>query len=191
MIAARPVARGTLIGMDESRRVYSTTDGDLRKPPAPKARERTAASTPNDGPVRVSRETSGRRGKTVTVGAASRPASSTQSRAISSVNAARAAPRRTAWSRSRATTARRSSPASSPRATASSWPAADLVQPRTTTSLSVPDSAPQTSPGRPRSWRTLASARSGTRVNFPVFGAKRQRPLRPKSVSQTMSLLST
>src|SRR4030066_2065148 len=27
---------------------------------------------------------------------------------------------------------------------------------RTTTSLSVPDSAPQTSPGRPRSWRTLA-----------------------------------
>ena len=53
--------------MSESRRVYSTTDGDLRKPPAPKARQRTAPSTPNDGIVRVSRETSGRRGKTVTV----------------------------------------------------------------------------------------------------------------------------
>ena len=33
----------------------------------PKARQRTAPSTPNDGIVRVSRETSGRRGKTVTV----------------------------------------------------------------------------------------------------------------------------
>ena len=52
--------------MGESRRVYSTADGDLRKPgraTAPPA----APSTPTDGIVRVSRETSGRRGKTVTV----------------------------------------------------------------------------------------------------------------------------
>jgi translation initiation factor 1 len=53
--------------MDESRRVYSTADGDLRKPPGPTKARRTAPSTPNDGIVRVSRETSGRRGKTVTV----------------------------------------------------------------------------------------------------------------------------
>lgn len=50
--------------MSESRRVYSTADGDLRKP-APG--DRTAQPTPSDGIVRVSRETSGRRGKTVTV----------------------------------------------------------------------------------------------------------------------------
>ena len=49
--------------MPESRRVYSTADGDLRKAPG-----RTEPPTvPNDGVVRVSRETSGRRGKTVTV----------------------------------------------------------------------------------------------------------------------------
>ena len=66
-----------------------------------------------------------------------------------------------------------------------------LAQPRTTTSRSAPDSAPHTSPGRPSSWRTFASVRSGTRVNFPVAGANRQSPLRPKSVSQTMSLSST
>ena len=53
--------------MGESRRVYSTADGDLRKPSDPKARGRTAPPVPNDGIVRVSRETSGRRGKTVTV----------------------------------------------------------------------------------------------------------------------------
>ena len=51
--------------MTESERVYSTADGDLRsrgdvgRPAEP--------ATPNDGIVRVSRETSGRRGKTVTV----------------------------------------------------------------------------------------------------------------------------
>ena len=49
--------------MDESRRVYSTADGDLRRPVPP----RVAPSMPADGIVRVSRETSGRRGKTVTV----------------------------------------------------------------------------------------------------------------------------
>jgi translation initiation factor 1 len=47
----------------ESRRVYSTADGDLRKAAEPKA----APRVPSDGIVRVSRETSGRRGKTVTV----------------------------------------------------------------------------------------------------------------------------
>ena len=52
--------------MGESRRVYSTTDGDLRKPGRASS-SRAAPSTPNDGVVRVSRETSGRRGKTVTV----------------------------------------------------------------------------------------------------------------------------
>ena len=53
--------------MAESRRVYSTADGDLRKPAAPKARRAAAPPVPSDGIVRVSRETSGRRGKTVTV----------------------------------------------------------------------------------------------------------------------------
>ena len=49
--------------MAESRRVYSTADGDLRK----SAGRREASPPPNDGIVRVTRETSGRRGKTVTV----------------------------------------------------------------------------------------------------------------------------
>jgi translation initiation factor 1 len=49
--------------MTESRRVYSTADGDLRK----SAGRREAPPPPNDGIVRVTRETSGRRGKTVTV----------------------------------------------------------------------------------------------------------------------------
>jgi translation initiation factor 1 len=53
--------------MAESRRVYSTADGDLRKAVEPKGRHRAAPNVPNDGIVRVSRETSGRRGKTVTV----------------------------------------------------------------------------------------------------------------------------
>ncbi len=53
--------------MGESRRVYSTTEGDLRKASEPKTRSRAAAIPPSDGIVRVSRETSGRRGKTVTV----------------------------------------------------------------------------------------------------------------------------
>lgn len=52
--------------MAESHRVYSTTEGDLRKAAAPH-RVRTTPPAPNDGVVRVSRETSGRRGKTVTL----------------------------------------------------------------------------------------------------------------------------
>lgn len=53
--------------MGESRRVYSTAEGDLRTPADRKPGRRTAPPTPGDGIVRVSRETSGRRGKTVTV----------------------------------------------------------------------------------------------------------------------------
>ena len=53
--------------MAESHRVYSTADGDLRRAAEPKARPRAAPPVPSDGIVRVSRETSGRRGKTVTV----------------------------------------------------------------------------------------------------------------------------
>jgi translation initiation factor 1 len=53
--------------MDESRRVYSTADGDLRKASDSKARGRAVQPVPNDGIVRVSWETTGRRGKTVTV----------------------------------------------------------------------------------------------------------------------------
>ena len=54
--------------MGESRRVYSTADGDLRNAAEAKGRRaRTAPPVPNDGIVRVSRETSGRRGKTVTI----------------------------------------------------------------------------------------------------------------------------
>src|SRR5262245_47621745 len=53
--------------MPESRRVYSTAEGDLRKATAAKPAWRSASSVPNDGIVRVSRETTGRRGKTVTV----------------------------------------------------------------------------------------------------------------------------
>lgn len=53
--------------MSEGRRVYSTAEGDLRKPAGRDAGKRAAPSLPSDGTVRVSRETSGRRGKTVTV----------------------------------------------------------------------------------------------------------------------------
>jgi len=62
--------------MTESSRVYSTANGDLRKPSAARRAARASAPptpTPNDGFVRVSRETSGRRGKTVTVVRGLRP----------------------------------------------------------------------------------------------------------------------
>ncbi len=48
--------------MSGRRVVYSTTDGDLRKARDPQLKARLA----NDGPVKVRRETSGRRGKAVT-----------------------------------------------------------------------------------------------------------------------------
>ena len=47
---------------DNSRVVYSTTDGDLRKPRDQKLKARIAAG----GRVKVRRETAGRRGKAVT-----------------------------------------------------------------------------------------------------------------------------
>ena len=53
--------------MPESRRVYSTAEGDLRKTAGGKSDRRFAPPVPTDGIVRVSRETSGRRGKTVTI----------------------------------------------------------------------------------------------------------------------------
>jgi len=101
--------------MTESERVYSTADGDLRsrgdvgRPAEP--------VTPNDGIVRVSRETSGRRGKTVTVvrGVPARDLDAVASDLKRLCGTGGSA--RTASSRSRATTARRSSPASRPRAT--------------------------------------------------------------------------
>jgi translation initiation factor 1 len=46
----------------DARVVYSTSDGDLRKPRDP----RTRARATDGGRVKVRRETSGRRGKTVT-----------------------------------------------------------------------------------------------------------------------------
>ena len=46
----------------DSRVVYSTTDGDLRKAPDPKLRERRA----DGNRVKVRREVAGRRGKAVT-----------------------------------------------------------------------------------------------------------------------------
>lgn len=71
---AKLIARGRTAGIPaydprvaESRRVYSTAEGDLRKAAGSKDRRRAAPQVPNDGIVRVSRETSGRRGKTVTV----------------------------------------------------------------------------------------------------------------------------
>ena len=49
---------------DNSRRVYSTDGGRV---PEPRRREAPAAGPPRDGIVRVSRTSSGRRGKTVTL----------------------------------------------------------------------------------------------------------------------------
>jgi translation initiation factor 1 len=52
--------------MSDSRLVYSTGDGDQRKRPERKAPPK-ANEPPRDGIVRVAREKSGRKGKTVTV----------------------------------------------------------------------------------------------------------------------------
>ena len=52
--------------MSNSRLVYSTGDGDQRKQPERKAPPK-ANEPPRDGIVRVAREKSGRKGKTVTV----------------------------------------------------------------------------------------------------------------------------
>ena len=59
---------------------------------------------------------------------------------------------------------------------------------RMTTSLSVPDSAPQTSPGRPESWRTSAlPLGSGKDSNRSVVGSKRTKAFAPKSLTHTLS----
>jgi translation initiation factor 1 len=50
--------------MTNSRLVYSTDDGDLRRRAEPEPR---SAAAPADGVVRVAREKAGRRGKIVTV----------------------------------------------------------------------------------------------------------------------------
>jgi hypothetical protein len=66
------------------------------------------------------------------------------------------------------------------------------LQSRTTTSRSVPDSAPHASPGRPSIWRTEAARLLlGKLSNFSVTGSKRTMALAVKSVSQTLSLSST
>jgi len=51
-----------MAGRHEARVVYSTSDGDLRKPPDPRTKPRAT----DGGRIKVRRETSGRRGKTVT-----------------------------------------------------------------------------------------------------------------------------
>src|SRR6185437_9841531 len=62
----------------------------------------------------------------------------------------------------------------------------------TTTSRSTPDSAPQTSPGRPSSCRTDAPRLSlGKLSNASVAGSNRIMALATKSVTQILSLLST
>src|SRR5262249_59002075 len=63
---------------------------------------------------------------------------------------------------------------------------------RKTTSRSAPDSAAQTSPGRPRIWRTFALRRSlGNASNFSVSGSKRTTALALHSLSHTLSRSST
>src|SRR5207248_3369780 len=59
-------------------------------------------------------------------------------------------------------------------------------------SLSAPDSAPQTSPLRPASCRTLAPrSGSGTDSNFSVLGSKRKIAFAPQSLTHTASVSST
>jgi translation initiation factor 1 len=53
--------------MTNSRLVYSTGDGDQRKRGREKPTQASGPDLPRDGVVRVFREQSGRRGKTVTV----------------------------------------------------------------------------------------------------------------------------
>src|SRR5579884_4187831 len=63
---------------------------------------------------------------------------------------------------------------------------------RTTTSRSRPDSAPHTSPGRPASCRTAASACGrGIWVKVAPAGSNRTRALAPQSLSHTVSRSST
>src|SRR5215212_7987523 len=67
-----------------------------------------------------------------------------------------------------------------------------LAPVRITTSLSAPDSGNQTSPGRPRIWRTSApSCDFGIVVNRSDFGSKAWIACPPKSDTQTTSRSST
>src|SRR6266487_1819004 len=57
---------------------------------------------------------------------------------------------------------------------------------RKTTSLSTPDSAPHTSPCRPKIWRTLAGELGSAKTwNASRVGSNRTSALAPKSLSQT------
>ena len=70
--------------------------------------------------------------------------------------------------------------------------AACSIQSLTTTSRSTPDSAPHTSPGRPSNCRTDAPRLSlGKLSNVSVAGSNRWMALALKSVTHTLSLLST
>ena len=55
-----------MAGVSNSRLVYSTDDGDRRKPERRRREEPSGPQLPNDGVVRVFREKGGRGGKTVT-----------------------------------------------------------------------------------------------------------------------------
>ena len=102
-----------------------------------------------------------------------------------------------ARSATRACSSRRSSPPRCPGRSTSSSGTSDAARPgsgrqrvRTTTSLSTPDSAPHTSPRRPRICLTFAGELgSRTRVNLFVWGSNRTRAFAPKSLSQTSSRL--
>src|SRR5436853_7102219 len=61
-----------------------------------------------------------------------------------------------------------------------------------TTSLSTPDSAPHTSPGRPRIWRTSAPVVGNAKTaNVSRNGSNRTRALAPQSLRQTTSSSAT
>ena len=53
--------------MNNSRRVYSTEDGRIRRPASARSPAPAGAQAPNDGVVRIFRDRSGRNGKVVTV----------------------------------------------------------------------------------------------------------------------------
>ena len=56
-----------MAAVNNSRRVYSTEDGRIRRPAPPRAPAPTGPQAPNDGVVRIFRDRSGRNGRVVTV----------------------------------------------------------------------------------------------------------------------------